>query len=293
MNIAALTYNVSSLYGRTPPVCSAKNGGAGTGAVSHFTSVTEAVSSLLAESAPQVIAFGEFHPQPGYDYRTAKAYFADEVIPLLAEEGITDLVVEQLLDEPIIATELAYFAETGRIGTYSTPTLWRTIKRYVDQADLLRIITTARRYGIRVHPGGMTEAQAAETIWRADWYSDRTVQLTGWQYAEEAGRRTADRLMQAGVRFAVYNGFRHHAAHAGQIAAEEGGSNYGAYLARTLGESYVEVELFPAGGLRTLGQNSLDFLGLGDWAELAPAGGVNLIERQTGSILIPAAALNN
>lgn len=251
----------------------------------HYPSLAEAVQPILALH-PQVIAFGEFHPSNGYDYRTAKVAFAEEILPLLAQEGIKNLIIEQILNDPMIISELDRFYKTGKLGADATPLLWSTFEHYTDRDDLIKILIAARKLGIRIHPGGMTLAQAQETIFRDNWCCNSEIQLRGWHYAEQAARSQIKNLLKEGVRFAIYNGVKHHNLVAEHVTEAEGGTNYGEYLSQTLGNKYSEVELYPVGGLETLPEHILKMWGVPDWEELIPEKGVNLIERSSGHILI-------
>lgn len=255
----------------------------------HYDSTAAAIRDLLDDADPRVIAFGEFHPcadPPGY--KTAKAYFAEEVLPVLKDEGITDLIIEQILNDPAIIAELDafYIDKTLVIGETSTPTLWKTFKFYINQQDLINILNKARELGIRVHPGGMTLEQAAETIHNPCY--DRSIDLhfRAWSYTESAGKAAADRLLEGGGRFAIYGGSKHHNYVSCRIGEREGGTNYGEYLAGRLNGDYMEIEIFPVDGLRTQNPNILEFFGVSNWQELVPEAGVNLLNRGQSHILI-------
>jgi hypothetical protein len=286
-------------FKQTAPIAPpAETTGASGEETTHFSSAGEAVGSVLADSDPRVIAFAEPHPQPDYrtnPYRTAKAYFTDEVLPVLQREGITDLIIEQIIndpaienDDPAVEDELDYFYRTGRFGSISTPTLWRTIEKYADRWDLIHMLFRARDRGIRVHPGGITIAEAEKTIWRPDWGYNPETELLGWGYFEAGGRAAVDRLLATGRRFAIYNGTKHHARLSDRITEEEGGTNYGEYLEQTLGDGYMEMEIYPAERLGTLSSYVIDLIGMNDWRELTPESGVNLLERGQSHILIIA-----
>lgn len=260
----------------------------------HYDSTADAVRALLDDSDPRVIAFGEFHPcsdPPGY--KTAKAYFAEEVLPVLKDEGITGLIVEQILNDPAIIAELdAFYADnTLAIGQTTTPTLWKTFEFYLDRQDLIKMLNKARELGIRVHPGGMTLEQAAETIHNPEYNGSNRVlrnelHLRAWNYTEAAGRAAVDRFLEGTGRVAIYNGAKHHNLISSRIFEIEGGTNYGEYLSQRLGQDYMEVELYPLAGLRALTPSMQDYHGVPNLQEVAPDSGVNLLERGQSHILI-------
>lgn len=253
----------------------------------HYDSTAEAVRALLDDSDPRIIAFGEFHPcadPPGY--KTAKAYFAEEVLPVLKDEGITDLIIEQILNDPAIVAELDAFYKdiTMVIGETTTPTLWKTFKFYINQQDLINILNKARELGIRVRPGGMTLEQAAETIHNPNYNTE--LSLRAWNYTESAGRAAVDGLLEGEGRFAIYGGAKHHNFVSSRIREREGGTNYGEYLAGRLNDDYMEVEIFPADGLGTQSAATLELLGIQNWRQFRPETGVNLVDRGRSHILI-------
>ncbi|MBI5699715.1 hypothetical protein HZC35_05340 [Candidatus Saganbacteria bacterium] len=255
----------------------------------HYDSTAAAVRDLLDDADPRVIAFGEFHPcsdPPGY--KTAKAYFAEEVLPVLKDEGITDLIIEQILNDPAIIAELDAFYEdkTMVIGETTTPTLWKTFKFYINQQDLINILNRARELGIRVHPGGMTLEQAAETIHNSNYQHSIELKLRSWNYTESAGRAAVDRLLEGEGRFAIYGGAKHHNFVSSRIRECEGGTNYGEYLAGRLTDNYIEIELFPADGLATQSAIVLELLEMQNWQRLRPETGVNRIDRESTHVLI-------
>jgi len=255
----------------------------------HYDSTAAAVRALLADADPRVIAFGEFHPctdPPAYT--TAKAYFAEEVLPALKDEGIMDLIVEQILNDPAIIAELDAFYNdsTLAISQTTTPTLWRTFEFYIDRQDLISLLNKARELGIRVHPGGMTLAQAAETIHNPRYNHSTELHLRAWDYTDAAGRAAVDRFLEGTGRVAIYNGAKHHNLISPRILENEGGTNYGEYLSQRLGQDYMEVELYPVDGLRALTPFSQEYHGVPNLQELIPETGVNLLDRGQSHILL-------
>ena len=260
----------------------------------HYDSTAAAVRALLADADPRVIAFGEFHPctdPPAYT--TAKAYFAEEVLPALKDEGIMDLIVEQILNDPAIIAELDAFYNdsTLAISQTTTPTLWKTFEYYIDRQDLIKMLNKARELGIRVHPGGMTLAQAAETIHNSEYNSSNRalrdeLHLRAWNYTDAAGRAAVDHFLEGTGRVAIYNGAKHHNLISPRIFESEGGTNYGEYLSQRLGQDYMEVELYPVDGLRTLTPFRQEYHGVPNLQEVTPENGVNLLDRGQSHILL-------
>jgi erythromycin esterase-like protein len=260
----------------------------------HYDSTAAAVRALLDDADPRVLAFGEFHPctdPPAY--KTAKAYFAEEVLQVLKDEGIMDLIIEQILNDPAIIAELDAFYNdnTLAIGQTTTPTLWRTFEFYTDRQDLINLLNKARELGIRVHPGGMTLAQAAETIHNSEYNSSNRalrdeLHLRAWNYTDAAGRAAVDHFLEGTGRVAIYNGAKHHNLISPRIFESEGGTNYGEYLSQRLGQDYMEVELYPVDGLRTLTPFRQEYHGVPNLQEVTPENGVNLLNRGQSHILL-------
>jgi len=248
----------------------------------HYDSISAAIQPILA-SHPQVVAFGEIHPEMGFAYRSTKAYFTEEVLPALAADGIKDLVLEQILSDPAIEAELEKFYSSGcEINAENTPQLWQ-YTNYSDRQDLYRMLQKCRELGIKVHPGGMTAAQAEETVRAFDYTANQALKLKALIYNGQATRSRIDSLLQQDPerRMAVFGGLIHN----NLIDGSNDGTNFGKYLAERFGQSYFEVDL-----LSPQNESAMDNFGqVSNWRELIPQNGVNLLDRgQTRIIVLPA-----
>ena len=229
-----------------------------------------------------MVAFGEIHPEVGFTHRSTKSYFTEEVLPALASEGIKDLVLEQILTDPAIEAEIEKFYSSGcEINAEDTPQLWQ-YTNYSDRQDLYRMLHKCRELGIRVRAGGMTIAQAEETVRAFDYTANQGLKLKALIYNGQATRAGIDSLLQQDPerRLAVFGGLIHNNLNDGS----DDGTNFGEYLAERFGQGYIEVDL-----LSPQNESAMDNFGqVSNWRELIPLNGVNLLDRgQTLIILFP------
>lgn len=145
------------------------------------------------------------------------------------------------------------------------------------------MLQKCRELGIKVHPGGMTAAQAEETVRAFDYTANQALKLKALIYNGQATRSRIDSLLQQDPerRMAVFGGLIHN----NLIDGSNDGTNFGKYLAERFGQSYFEVDL-----LSPQNESAMDNFGqVSNWRELIPQNGVNLLDRgQTRIIVLPA-----
>lgn len=213
----------------------------------RFLSADEVIEDILV-SEPQVIAFGEIHPQN--PSQSVTGIFVQDILPALAEGGITELVLEALFYDPAIEADLEKFYKTGRLNEKETPALLVNINLWVDAEQFKAILRQARELGIRIHPSGLSRKTANATIFLSDFSARDDLRL--WATGEITRHSLAqiDLLLRRGRRVAVYSGRRHNDIHPSP-ADQANGVNYGAGLAARLGEAYVEVDLMRGNNIRS------------------------------------------
>jgi hypothetical protein len=249
--------------------------------IANYPNLEAAIKEIL-DLKPQVIAFGEIHPDPGFTYKSTKARFTESILPLLAANGLRDLVIEQILTDPKIEAELKHFYDTGcEIDEKNTPTLLNNIK-YSDKQDLIKMIKKCRALGIRVHAGGMTIAQADETIKHADFSNKITLRDKARKFTGKAMKTAINKLLRTNpkMRFAIYGGLIHN-----NIADNNpfltDGTNFGRALSKRLGKGYFEIDLLPSQEKETI-----DTFGkIKNWEKLIPVNGVTCIKRNQTRII--------
>ncbi|MBI5699221.1 hypothetical protein HZC35_02780 [Candidatus Saganbacteria bacterium] len=212
----------------------------------HFQSAGEVVEDILADD-PQVIAFGEIHPRRLN--QSMVGVFTAEILPSLAESGITDLVLEILFYDPAIEKNLAIFYKTGRLNSKETPALLANINLYVEACEIKELLYRARELGIRIRPGGLSPETAEETILQPDFSARDDLRLRAIGEITRHSLAHINFLLDQGRRIAVYSGRRHNDIHPSP-ADQVNGVNYGMSLSERLGEAYFEVDLMRGNNIR-------------------------------------------
>jgi hypothetical protein len=213
----------------------------------HFQSAGEVLEEILAEE-PQVVAFGEIHPQSLGQSITG--IFTDEILPALAEGGITELVLEALFYDPTIEQDLVIFYKTGRLNEKETPALLANIELYTDEDLIKSLLFKARELGIRVHPGGLSRETAQATIFRPDFSTRDELRLRAQSEITQNILHKINHLLDQGRRVAVFSGRRHNDIHP-TPADSVNGVNFGTFLQERLGNAYFEVDLMRGNNIRS------------------------------------------
>lgn len=266
-------------------LCGAQNLNSRKDVVINYPSIEEAIKDILI-CEPQVIAFGEIHPDPGFAYKSTKARFTENVLYLLASSGIRDLIVEQILNDPKIEAELKYFYDSGcEIDKKNTPTLVDNIK-YSDKQDLINMLKRCRELRIRVHSGGMTINQAKMTIKRADFVENNELKKKARILTGKATKSKITYLLSSapGSRFAIYGGIIHN-NRAPINNQKSDGTYFGYYLSGILREKYFEVDLVAPQEGAIVGK----LIDITNWRAHVPKKGATIVKRgNTQTIFFPS-----
>jgi hypothetical protein len=212
----------------------------------HFQSAGEVMEDILADD-PQVIAFGEIHPRRLNQSMTG--VFTAEILPSLAEAGITELVLEILFYDPAIEKDLDCFFKTGRLNSKETPDLLANINLYVEACQIKELLYRARELGVRIRPGGLSPETAEETILQPDFSARDDLRLRALREITKHSLEQINRQLDCGRRVAVYSGRRHNDIHPSP-ADQINGASYGTALSERLGEAYFEVDLMRGNNIR-------------------------------------------
>lgn len=212
----------------------------------HFQSTGEALAEVFAQEA-RVVAFGEIHPQNLAQSITG--IFTSEILPTLAEAGITELVLEAIFSDPAIEEELDKFYRTGCLNDKETPTLLSNINIYVDAGQIKDLLYKARELGIRVHPGGLSRETAQATIFQPDFKRRDDLRLRAQSEITQNILHKINHLLDQGRRIAVLSGRRHNDIHP-TPADSVNGVNFGTFLQERLGNAYFEVDLMRGNNIR-------------------------------------------
>ena len=265
-------------------LCSVQNANPRKDTVTNYPSIEEAIKDILA-CAPQIIAFGEIHPDPGFTYKSTKARFAESVLPQLAASGIRDLVIEQILIDPSIEAEINLFYSTGcDINGKNTPTLANNIN-FIDRKDLIYMLKRCKELGIRIHAGGMSIAQANETTKHPNFSKKITLRDRARKYSGKAIQAKINQLLRLSpkLRFAVYGGLIHNNISDSSDFLNDG-TNFGRNLSKRLRKRYFEVDLLPPQEKEMIN----NFGKVRDWEKLIPEKGAASVNRnQTRIIFFP------
>ncbi|MFA4905847.1 MAG: hypothetical protein WC645_05025 [Candidatus Margulisiibacteriota bacterium] len=229
----------------------------------HFQSAGEVMEDILADN-PRVIAFGEIHPRRLNQSMTG--VFTAEILPSLAEAGITELVLEVLFCDPAIEKNLNSFYKTGRLNAKETPDLLANIELYVEACEIKELLYRARELGVRIRPGGLSPETAEETIFQPDFSARNDLRLRALQEITQHSLEQINRQLDYGRRVAVYSGRRHNDINPSSADLINGAS-YGTTLSERLGDAYFEVDLM-------LGNNIRDPI----QSEDVPQDGVNVLQ---------------
>jgi len=194
------------------------------------------------------VAFGEIHPQS--PAQSITGIFTSEILPALAEGGITELVLEALFYDPTIEQDLVIFYKTGQLNEKETPALLANIELYTD-ADLIKsLLLKARELGIRVHPGGLSRETAQATIFQRDFSRREDLRLRAQGEITQNILHKINHLLEQGRRVAVFSGRRHNDIHP-TPADSVNGVNFGTFLQERLGNAYFEVDLMRGNNIRS------------------------------------------
>jgi hypothetical protein len=240
----------------------------------NYSTVSELILNILRES-PRIIAFGEIHPFVG-DPKNTLEVFTAEILPQLAESGITELIVEQIFSDPQVEEDLAKFYETGALNSEDTPALYSNLTQYHDSEDLIDLLLKARELGVRVHPGGVSFETAEETVFQPDFTDREDLHARARAEITRNILERATQLVVRGKRIAIYSGLSHNDIHPtrSQVARN---LNFGRALAERVGDGYYEVDLVLP---YSLGMEEVSSqVRVENTERMIPESGVNVVER--------------
>jgi hypothetical protein len=244
--------------------------------VTRYPSVGVAVKEVLKRK-PQVIGFGEIHPEEGFDYKSTKAVFTDEVLPIMAAKGFRILVLEHLLNDPRIETELKlFYSRKIELNEKQAPIIWGN-SNYTDKGDFIRILYRCRSLGIRVHPGGMTVPEANETTKNPSYKQDAELVQKAENHNNKGLIRSIDDLLKKNpkIRLAFYGGIDHN------DRKNNGKDGAGHYAARRLAKRYFEVDLIAACEKKVIDQK----VEVRNWERISPQNGAAAVDRGNSRII--------
>jgi hypothetical protein len=235
--------------------------------IKNFSSVAEAAEFVLKKKQdPAVIAFGESHPQKaGTLTRSPLELFATQIVPTLIAHGYQDLVSEHLARHEVMGREIDYYYRTGKFG----PNLEPHLADHTDRAGIVKMLEATRGkmkiHGANVICGPPTFGPEIEFSWdlcqpifenRAEAITKNMIELT-------------QQLLSQNRRVVIYGGAVHN-----NLSGDKSFSIHPAL------PEIVEVDLCTA---EQLNKELIEFP---NWHRWAPKNGVNLIQFESGRILL-------
>lgn len=160
----------------------------------HYINSGEAIDDFIKNlcrtsgDSPQFMAFGEELSTDTGTSKTTAEYFAEEIIPVLAKNGYTDLVLEDIFSKGTDPKDTAFYEELQKEiarldnddANFETkyPYLYFMLSKLWDPNGVLKIIRAAKKHKITLHGAGLTRSQAMLTafnLFRADNLSDSKI----------------------------------------------------------------------------------------------------------------------
>ena len=248
------------------------------------SSAAEAMADILkANPGVQVIGFGEINPFYHYNVKYTVERFADDILPVLARNGIKDLALEAVLTDPQVQKELDAYYRNGQIG----PQLNRCLRGY-DYNGYLKLFARAKALGIKIHPGGMTWSEAQSTIFLPSYgntFASYHLAKKAFGYNGKAVLRTVNMIRSYGKKIAFYSGYLHNNTRIDPSAKSWPQSAHaGDLLRRTLGNKYTEVDIFTPYSIKR--ENQEPYIGLNNWARYQPKNGATLVNTKNNRYII-------
>ena len=254
----------------SPPAAQA----AGENSVAGVTTSPQSAVRRIMAGDPQVVAFGEVHKTDKLSYQSTSTHFANEILPLLPQYGITDLVLEAIPDDPRLDAELANFMKTGVITYNSQLGQWLDGP---DRCGYLAILEQARKSGITIHGGHLSLAEAPNAFQVGALY-DRDPDGVTREIRDHTYNKIK-KLVSEGKRVASFGGMRHNNI---KPAPQDTDASYGDELRQEIGSRYREVDLLVPS--QAAGQErQIDFP---LWDRRIPAAGVYLLKKGERFLLI-------
>lgn len=190
----------------------------------------EAVAEIINESNPNVIAFGEQHCLTNYlakkykvGCKTTPQFFAEQIIPALAQKGIKDIVVEflpsrgQTREDNLIYQYLQeeidnLSPENEEDKKFSAKNfaanhlaLFAMLSSTYDPQGALEFILAAKANGMKIHGGGLTFTQSGK-LWEC---VDRKEMPKYVKIVNDNLYNTIKEILKENKKIAVYSGALH------------------------------------------------------------------------------------
>lgn len=235
----------------------------------------------LKNSKVQVIYFGELHKLNLQDYRIELERFTEEALPALKANNVNDVIVEFIPDDPEVEVELRLFYETGEISRETAPKLFSTINQFIYCA-IIEFLKKTKELGIRVHAGGLSLAEAQETILQPDFLDDADLQIKAGDYIKGHTQKKIEELKITGKKIAIYGGMLHNDIKCTPYPA----TNLGAYLKNEFGNKYVEIDLLVPETLQENDKLDQIYAAPKGWKKLIPKKGVMTLRKGNSFIVI-------
>lgn len=241
-----------------------------------FPSATEAVEYLIKEFDPQVLGFGEFHKESDSEYTSTSEHFAEEIIPVLAENGFLDLILEFIPNDPKVVAEIELYKKSGVLSPDKTPTLIKWLGVF-DAKGIEKIYEKA--LGLDLHGGHLSlkEFQLKEL---GKLKKDPKVIIKNTILKE------AKELLKKGKKVAVYGGLSHN-------DTQKKGKNAPISIGKELSKAckYIEIDLIIP---EIFDECTGDFAEKKLYSSLIPEKGVLLIRTSENKfVMLFSRSLNN
>ncbi|MBN2058645.1 MAG: hypothetical protein JW782_07600 [Candidatus Saganbacteria bacterium] len=248
-----------------------------------FPSPTAAIEHINDfVGADPILAFGYTHRETR-SQRSAVGIFAKEILPCLADQGYTDLVLEifpQGGELDAIELEIAEFNRSGRIG--------QEMARFLsvrDQANFILLLEQARAHNITIHSGGVDYNNVERTILHPEFTSTPGRLETARQEIARNTRDALTDLSSQGRKIISLNGTVHNDIYPTEnnVAA-----SFGSEMSEHFPVAYAAIDLVvPELSERNNYYRDLPLSSACDWRDFIPEAGVSLIsERGLNSYLL-------
>ncbi|MFA4843800.1 MAG: hypothetical protein WC632_02470 [Candidatus Margulisiibacteriota bacterium] len=208
----------------------------------------EVVANILNKYHPRLIAFGEIHMPCGSNKlpgaRSTMEIFAESIMPELAKHHINDLVIEFIVSDQFIETELNYFySPNGSLDEQNTPYLFALSNICIFQG-IRELLTKSKALGIRVHGGGPTYAEInnpeiQHEVMRYELGLSSLTPKLDRLITKKLEEKIRQVMALPGKNVASYGGALHNDIDPGQNPQV----TFGWKFQRNLGSRYVEVDL--------------------------------------------------
>lgn len=198
-----------------------------------FSCAAKALETVLEETDPRVVGFGEFHQQTGtVDTLSTIERFADQLLPVMAQRT-SDLVVETWVSE----------GRCGAVEKQVVSDVNRVSKRPDETEDEnLRMLKAARVLGVQPHILKM-ECADYERVRRADGGVDylEMLELVARRLMETTGKILEKKSSGDHRMIAVFSGAIHNDL---SPAKDWETFSYGPAMQKAARGRYVEVDIY-------------------------------------------------